>query len=941
MYSSRISSPNTPVQVPENGTLVGQLYQVIKDFNARLGDELTLTRGEQVEVISDDSEYNDGWYLGKNLSTGQVGLYPKDFTKIIQNDSHRPSLLRSRSRKMQSSNNSSFASTPNFQPFPKFPKASGTPNSGGNSVSQELDSVSELQNMSQGREDYTSTTVNGSGLEQRQSSVKKTMNDIDRALEELTAEKASTPKFSSSPLNNKLNPLDVEQWTPEDVTTYFSSLNFDVQSAGQFARHKINGSILLQLELSYLKELDIQSFGTRFEIFKEIEKLRRLQKNSRNIRTPQPETPRHDQNSHPFTPYHERKRSQSMDQAFATPNYPLKSVSIAPPPISPPKVPHSAESSTPESPGGDFTSPRRAPEPPIEPPQVSYRSYQFGANPATPNNTQTPPLLPHQRKFSHSRAASSLYTFETNHQRNVSSVSQRSQLQTPGSRVHSRNPSESQRRKSSVDIKDKTHIRYSSVFSFMSNNASTPHLNPDNEPVSKRSSLINALTSPSKISLLRYKEAKGKKNGADDLTTFSDANDDSNSADTSVLELKSPKINRRSVSAKESSNNSASITSDLEKESTKRTVSDVRPKPLTKTLTYRKKSQTSAFQEGIRMVTPQEASKTADFSGWMSKKGSLGQWKHRYFTLHHTRLSYFSSLKDTQEKGLIDITSHKVLPSKETDDTFSALYAATTGKGNYFFKLVPPAPGSRKGLTFTQQKIHYFALETRDDLRKWMAALMKATIELDESIPVISSCATPTVSLDKAQEILARNREYAMLKDMELEEEGKALDERESTPNSKAQDKAGENSSLKTDDNLDDFGFITLSPVDPSLGSLTVDDSAKGLNDSKDALRNSGPDVDSVNTSTESPLITKPKMRISTTSPLATGALISPKSVQGSFDSDVSSPRTHSLRQNGRATPTVTMLEPPVIPGLDKKEKNGSGMLSGVRRVVSNKRFNK
>jgi hypothetical protein len=80
------------------------------------------------------------------------------------------------------------------------------------------------------------------------------------------------------------------------------------------------------------------------------------------------------------------------------------------------------------------------------------------------------------------------------------------------------------------------------------------------------------------------------------------------------------------------------------------------------------------------------------------------------------------------------------------------------GAGKHCFKLVPPAPGSRKGVTFTAPKVHYFAVETKEEMRAWMAALMKATIDRDESVPVISSCATPTVPLAKAQEMFAEAR---------------------------------------------------------------------------------------------------------------------------------------------------------------------------------------
>lgn len=43
-------------------------------------------------------------------------------------------------------------------------------------------------------------------------------------------------------------------------------------------------------------------------------------------------------------------------------------------------------------------------------------------------------------------------------------------------------------------------------------------------------------------------------------------------------------------------------------------------------------------------------------------------------------------------------------------------------------------------------------------MRAWVKALMQATIDIDDSVPVVSSCSTPTVSLNKAQELLAKSQ---------------------------------------------------------------------------------------------------------------------------------------------------------------------------------------
>ena len=169
------------------------------------------------------------------------------------------------------------------------------------------------------------------------------------------------------------------------------------------------------------------------------------------------------------------------------------------------------------------------------------------------------------------------------------------------------------------------------------------------------------------------------------------------------------------------------------------------------------KQKTSAFQEGLNIVTPSEALKTASISGWMSKRGSVsvGTWKARFFTLHGTRLSYFTSFSDTKEKGLIDVTSYRVMAVGDTDDKFVGLYAASVGAGRFCFKVVPPGPSALKGVVFTMPKVHYFAVDTREEMRAWMTAIMKATIDRDDRQPVVSSCATPTVPLAKAQELQA------------------------------------------------------------------------------------------------------------------------------------------------------------------------------------------
>lgn len=51
--------------------------KMIDDFEARSPDELSLQKGERIELIERDDDFGDGWYLGKHAQSGRVGLFPE------------------------------------------------------------------------------------------------------------------------------------------------------------------------------------------------------------------------------------------------------------------------------------------------------------------------------------------------------------------------------------------------------------------------------------------------------------------------------------------------------------------------------------------------------------------------------------------------------------------------------------------------------------------------------------------------------------------------------------------------------------------------------------------------------------------------------------------------------------------------------------------------
>jgi hypothetical protein len=186
-----------------------------------------------------------------------------------------------------------------------------------------------------------------------------------------------------------------------------------------------------------------------------------------------------------------------------------------------------------------------------------------------------------------------------------------------------------------------------------------------------------------------------------------------------------------------------------------------------------------------------------DYSGWMKKKSSslMTTWKTRLFVLRGRRLSYFYTENDTEEKGLIDISSHRVLPAN--NERITGLHAAITRasstptspqnatiptasgtdgenpvvgedmSGMFIFKLVPPRAGLQKGVQFTKPIVHYFAVDNIQLGRLWMAALMKATIDRDDTLSITTTYQQKTISLEKARAM--RQRPPALMDDEEGE----------------------------------------------------------------------------------------------------------------------------------------------------------------------------
>lgn len=202
------------------------------------------------------------------------------------------------------------------------------------------------------------------------------------------------------------------------------------------------------------------------------------------------------------------------------------------------------------------------------------------------------------------------------------------------------------------------------------------------------------------------------------------------------------------------------------------------------------KKETSAYTRGLQKITPREAIVDADYSGWMKKRSAnlMTTWKPRLFVLKGRRLAYYYSEDDDQERGLIDISFHRVLPAD--NERLTGLHATLTGAGStptvpvgsnvptlaateaerdpikeddsiFIFKLVPPRAGLSRAVNFTKPTVHYFAVPNIKQGRLWMAALMKATIDRDDTQAITTTYQQKTISLAKARQM--RHRPPALM----------------------------------------------------------------------------------------------------------------------------------------------------------------------------------
>ena len=88
------------------------------------------------------------------------------------------------------------------------------------------------------------------------------------------------------------SPYSVERWNTGDVLNCMLESNLPHEVVDKFEKHDISGAILMELEFENLKELEIESFGKRHQLWNAIQSLRGGERGPSPVPTPFQDTSR-------------------------------------------------------------------------------------------------------------------------------------------------------------------------------------------------------------------------------------------------------------------------------------------------------------------------------------------------------------------------------------------------------------------------------------------------------------------------------------------------------------------------------------------------------------------------------------------------------------------------------------------------------------------------
>ncbi|KAM5352200.1 hypothetical protein ACJ41O_004923 [Fusarium nematophilum] len=881
---------------PNEGPLrpdVGDTLIVIHDFQARSSDELSLAKGDRVELIERDDEFGDGWFLGRHLANHNTGLFPEVYTRPAPKNIPTSSFSASKpdgphhepaqdSRVIGSAD-----AIPREEPVTK-PQPPTILQQTQSPVTLPLNNVkSEPALVSS--EPPTLPALNQLTTPNQDSPVlHETLNVINEHITDLRSPASngglratatdSGSEYSSNHLDHRTSYIhgeetddeeeglhsraEVEAWSPDEVAEYLFTSGVEKHHCEVFRDQEISGEVLLGMDQSslFIKAFDLGSVGRRLKTWHKIKALqdevsghgletRRTTQTYGSDGTGEAGRARSRTNTLTNRPTSIQTRRLSLSQhtpkaspTLATPSTyqdsPARASHIKRPSAASVRELHHSRRHSSSTDFRNTTQPAAAGLSPV--PSGTYPGLEGS----------------HKKQPSFDRNWTLGSAYSQTSQRPLSSTGLQDLLSPPGpdqqepsadvdrgyfsgTEVDGRKRNLLRKRDSGAESRKSSYaeeqrVRSATAISRQSRFGSVGSMN-EGGLSSAAQKYYGIQSGPHRRTASTTSESIRNMPPAGDApsptVTKLDTSVGSPRSTASPTSAKHPGFNSDWLSAvvnkpivmaggkgmraisdnlgldrSKAATPTDSISKEILVESPARTGSttpsggasfdlespDAAKSPSTATTQTSKKSgkkgkkETSAYTRGLLKISPQEAMKDADYSGWMRKKSSnlMTTWKPRLFVLKGRRLAYYYSEDDEQEKGLIDISFHRVLPAD--NEKLTGLHATITSvvggqtmptnpsdadgleKGDdsvFIFKLVPPRAGLSRAVNFTKPTVHYFAVPNLKQGRLWMAALMKATIDRDDTKPITTTYQQKTISLSKAKQM--RHRPPAL---MNLEE---------------------------------------------------------------------------------------------------------------------------------------------------------------------------
>ncbi|KKY24616.1 putative sam domain-containing protein [Diplodia seriata] len=281
----------------------GDTLLVIHEFNARSPDELSLKRGDRIELIERDDDFGDGWFLGRHLQNGHTGLFPEVYTQLAPQPTFT-SVLNTRpgvayTTSPTATTGPSFASLDGARPDDQLQSTQPvSPSTTPSTLGPQRSATAPMALSAVATMNSSQRALSG---EQRSPVMNETLSVIDEHLTDINTPRSSLlrdlrtntdsgSEYSShvehrlSYINgqetdeeeNGLHTLqEIRHWTPLQVAEWLEDVGVDRRHCDVFKDQEISGEVLLGMDQAsvFMKEFDLGAIGPRLKIWQKIKAL--------------------------------------------------------------------------------------------------------------------------------------------------------------------------------------------------------------------------------------------------------------------------------------------------------------------------------------------------------------------------------------------------------------------------------------------------------------------------------------------------------------------------------------------------------------------------------------------------------------------------------------------------------------------------------------------